>query len=261
MTARNERGTSKRRRWPVVTGVICASLLVLLLVAYNHYLVDADPPDDSDLLPRPAPVIAAGENGFELVDFDGDEFEGFNSPESGIRELVPFAREHFPGYSWNPDRARARLEQYGDILERAERALERPHFWIPRERLDDEHGAPFLECMRALRRPPFPLDNHDTGAISGLVKPTDNVMDPPGQWNSLLLVCDDNLITVSINGEEVTRMDLDAWTEKGRRPDGTPHELDVACKDLPRAGRIGLEDGGSDVWFKNIKVRPLGPDR
>ena len=36
-------------------------------------------------------------------------------------------------------------------------------------------------------------------------------------------------------------------------------KFDVAYKDHPRTGYIGLQDHGSPCWFKNIKLRPLGP--
>ena len=65
---------------------------------------------------------------------------------------------------------------------------------------------------------------------------------PVGQWNHLEITCDKNLITVSCsNGQQVTRMDLDQWTEKNKRPDGTEHKFDVAYKDHPRHGYIGLQ--------------------
>lgn len=98
---------------------------------------------------------------------------------------------------------------------------------------------------------------HDTGAIYDLVRPTRNAMRPVGEWNHLRLLCRDNLIEVELNGEPVSRMDLDEWTEPNRRPDGTPHKFDVAYKEHPRHGYIGLQDHGADCWFKNIKLRPL----
>ena len=54
-------------------------------------------------------------------------------------------------------------------------------------------------------------------------------------------------------------MDLDEWTEPNKRPDGSTHKFDVAYKDHPRTGYIGLQDHGSDCWYKNIKLRLLGP--
>lgn len=99
---------------------------------------------------------------------------------------------------------------------------------------------------------------HDTGAIYDLVKPTRNAMKPAGEWNHILITCNKNLITVELNGEQVTRMNLDEFTEPNKRPDGSRHKFDRAMKDQPRRGYIGLQDHGSPCWFKNIKLKPLG---
>jgi hypothetical protein len=64
------------------------------------------------------------------------------------------------------------------------------------------------------------------------------------------------LIEVVLNGEKVNSVDLDKFTEPNKRPDGTPHKFDIAYKDHPRKGYIGLQDHGSPCWFKNIKLRP-----
>jgi len=100
---------------------------------------------------------------------------------------------------------------------------------------------------------------HDTGAIYDLVPPTANVMKPAGEWNHLVLTCDDNLVSIEINGEMVTRMDLDEWPELNVRADGTPHKFDVAFKEHPRHGYIGLQDHGGNCWYKNIKIKPHTP--
>ena len=98
---------------------------------------------------------------------------------------------------------------------------------------------------------------HDTGAIYDLVKPRKNAMKPVGQWNHLVIVCDRALIAVTLNGEAVTRMDLDQWRTPNRRPDGSEHKFDIAYKNHPRQGYIGLQDHGAPCWFKNIKIRPI----
>jgi hypothetical protein len=102
-----------------------------------------------------------------------------------------------------------------------------------------------------------PANFHDTGAIYDLVKPKANAMKPVGEWNHLQITCDRNRIEVEVNGRLVTRMDLDEWTEPNRRPDGSEHKFDVAYKDHPRKGYIGLQDHGSDCWYRNIKLRTL----
>jgi hypothetical protein len=99
--------------------------------------------------------------------------------------------------------------------------------------------------------------NHDTGAIYDLVKPASNAMKPAGEWNHVAITCNRNVIEVELNGEKVTRMNLDEWTTPNRRPDGTEHKFDVAYKTHPRKGYIGLQDHGSPCWFKNIKLKSL----
>ncbi len=98
---------------------------------------------------------------------------------------------------------------------------------------------------------------HDTGAIYDLVKTEKNAMKPAGEWNHAEVTCNRNLIAVEINGQKVSQMDLDQWTEPNKRPDGTPHKFDVAYKDHPRQGYIGLQDHGSDCWYRNIKLKML----
>jgi hypothetical protein len=98
---------------------------------------------------------------------------------------------------------------------------------------------------------------HDTGALYDLVKPARAMRKPTGEWNHVVITCDRNRIEVEMNGERVTRMDLDQWTRPNERPDGSRHKFDVAYKDHPRKGYIGLQDHGAPCWFKNIKLRPL----
>lgn len=98
---------------------------------------------------------------------------------------------------------------------------------------------------------------HDTGAIYDLSKPAKNAMRPAGEWNHIVITCDKNLIEVELNGEKVNRIDLEQWTEKNKRPDGSDHKFDVAYKDHPRKGYIGLQGHGRDCWYKNIKLLPL----
>src|SRR5437867_201718 len=98
---------------------------------------------------------------------------------------------------------------------------------------------------------------HDTGAIYDLVKPTKNAMKPVGEWNHIEITVDRSHIDIVLNRERVTVADLSRFTEPNRRPDGSAHKFDVAYKEHPQRGYIGLQDHGSPCWFKNIKLKPL----
>ncbi len=98
---------------------------------------------------------------------------------------------------------------------------------------------------------------HDTGALYDLVRPSRNAMKPTGEWNHMELTCRGQLVRVVVNGIEVQKTDLGRFDKKNVRPDGTPHKFPFAFKDHPRRGYIGLQDHGSDCWFKNIKLLDL----
>jgi hypothetical protein len=100
---------------------------------------------------------------------------------------------------------------------------------------------------------------HTSGAIYDLVSTEVNAMKPVGEWNRLEITSDGSRIGVTLNGRRVSGLDFDEWKEPNKRPDGSAHKFDVAYKDHPRVGYIGLQDHGSDCWYRNIKLRPLGP--
>jgi hypothetical protein len=98
---------------------------------------------------------------------------------------------------------------------------------------------------------------HDTGAIYDLSRPSKNAAKAAGDWNHIEITSKDNMIQVNLNGEDVNRIDLDQFSEIYMRPDGTKHKFDVVYKDHPRIGYIGIQDHGSDIWYRNIKLKPL----
>ena len=100
---------------------------------------------------------------------------------------------------------------------------------------------------------------HSTGAIYDLVPTRINAMKPVGEWNHLQVTSQGARLAVELNGKSVSTIDLDQWTEANKRPDGSTHKFDIAYRDHPRRGYIGLQDHGSDCWFRNIKLKPLAP--
>jgi 3-keto-disaccharide hydrolase len=95
------------------------------------------------------------------------------------------------------------------------------------------------------------------GSIYDLVAPSKDATNGPGEWDTIEIRCEGPHVTASVNGEEVATINCDEWDQPGKRPDGSTHKFGKAIKDFPREGYIGLQDHGHDVWFKNIKIKPL----
>jgi hypothetical protein len=100
---------------------------------------------------------------------------------------------------------------------------------------------------------------HSTGAIYDLVPTQVNAMKPVGEWNHIQITSLGDQIEVELNGQRVASMDLAQWSEANKRPDGSSHKFDIAYKSHPRKGYIGIQDHGSDCWYRNIKLKPLAP--
>ena len=95
------------------------------------------------------------------------------------------------------------------------------------------------------------------GSFYDAKAPSSDPAKPVGEWNTFKLTCKGSSIRLSINGVQVFDVNVDQWHTAGLNPDGTKNKFKTALKDLPRTGRIGLQNHGQVVWFKDISIKKL----
>jgi len=104
---------------------------------------------------------------------------------------------------------------------------------------------------------PQPLKNwQKTGADYAMYVANDKKeLKPQGEWNTTKIVFDNGHVEHWLNGNKI--VEFEAWSHdwKTRKSEGK-------WKDYPdygkfKKGHIGLQDHGSEVWFKNIKIKEL----
>jgi hypothetical protein len=100
-------------------------------------------------------------------------------------------------------------------------------------------------------------DVHDCGALYECLAPAFNAERPVGEWQTMVVYAKDNIVGIVLNGFPILTADLNLWTQAHKNPDGSGNKFPTAYKDMPRAGLFGLQNHGSNVWFKNIKLLPL----
>jgi hypothetical protein len=97
------------------------------------------------------------------------------------------------------------------------------------------------------------------GAIFGHLAPTKSAVKKPGEWNHYTITCAGKKITVVLNGETVTEMDMSLWTSAKTNPDGgeIPGWLSRPKAELATKGRIGFQGkhAGAPIYFRNIRIR------
>lgn len=87
-----------------------------------------------------------------------------------------------------------------------------------------------------------PAHKNGTGAIYDVVAPSQNASQPAGEWNQVEIELDDAHLRATLNGVLLHDLDLNANEE-------LRHRL--------RDGFICIQDHGSPVAFRNIRIKPL----
>ncbi len=84
---------------------------------------------------------------------------------------------------------------------------------------------------------------------------TQKVLNPIGSWNSSRIVFDHGKVTHYLNGKKI--VEFTAWTEQWTEKVNKGKWKNYPAYGKARNGFIGLQDHGSEIWFKNIKIKQL----
>ena len=104
-----------------------------------------------------------------------------------------------------------------------------------------------------------PADKQAAGGLYALYAPKDKQINPPGEWNQTRVIMKGNHGEHWLNGKRVVAFEIgsDDWnrlvagSKFAAYPSFATH----------RRGRIGLQDHGDQVQYRNIRIRPLNQAR
>lgn len=95
-------------------------------------------------------------------------------------------------------------------------------------------------------------ESQKTGANSDVKAPTVAAANAPGSWNSTRISVNQGQVEHWLNGQKILEYDMDSPEWKQLVADSKFADMDYA---KIRKGRIGLQDHGGPVYFRNIKIR------
>jgi len=93
------------------------------------------------------------------------------------------------------------------------------------------------------------------GANYGLYPSPADAVKPVGQWNQVRIVARGAHVEHWLNGKKVVEYEL--WSADWKARVAKSKFAQWPSYGLAKAGRIGLQDHGDRVAFRNIRVRPL----
>ena len=94
-----------------------------------------------------------------------------------------------------------------------------------------------------------------TGANYAMHPPLTRAARPVGEWNLTRIVVDRGHVQHWLNGAKTA--DYVMWTDEWTKLVSAGKWKDYPGYGRARKGRIGLQDHGNKVWFRNIKVRAV----
>ncbi|NBC09001.1 MAG: DUF1080 domain-containing protein [Bacteroidetes bacterium] len=117
-------------------------------------------------------------------------------------------------------------------------------------------NAPEYQLLDDIGFPQELLPDQYTGAIFGLYVPADKKpLKAAGKWNSSRIRFTPQQVTHWLNGKEVLR--FEPWSDDWQMRKEISKWKNYPDYGVAKSGLVGLQDHGSQVWFKNIKIRPL----
>ncbi|MCW3462104.1 3-keto-disaccharide hydrolase [Chitinophaga nivalis] len=124
----------------------------------------------------------------------------------------------------------------------------------------EEFDAPYLSGpeYQIIDDNNFPEKLEDwqkTGANYAMNPPLVAAANPIGEWNTTKIIVNKGHVEHWLNGKKTAEYDLGSADWKKNKATGK--WKDAKGYGMTRKGHIALQDHGSEIWFKNVKIKEL----
>ncbi|GEO09331.1 3-keto-disaccharide hydrolase [Segetibacter aerophilus] len=116
-------------------------------------------------------------------------------------------------------------------------------------------SGPEYQIIDDLNFPQKLEDWQKTGANYAMDPAPTAAPNPVGQWNTTRIVVNKGHVQHWLNGKKL--LDFQMWTDEWKKKKTEGKWKDAPGYGMSKKGHIGLQDHGSEAWFKNLKIKEL----
>ena len=128
-------------------------------------------------------------------------------------------------------------------------AVEEPKYKWPWE------TAPEMQVLDNNGHPDSKIIKHRAGDLYDLISASPETVKPFGEWNQVEIISNNGNLEFHLNGVKVVQTTL--WNDSWKKMVAGSKFKDMPGFGAFKKGRIGLQDHGDNVWYRNIKIKRL----
>ena len=115
--------------------------------------------------------------------------------------------------------------------------------------------APEMQVLDNQGHPDAKIIKHRAGDLYDLISCRQETVKPFEQWNQVAIICKKGKLDFFLNDVNVVSVQL--WGEEWKKMVAASKFSKMPGFGTYQEGRIGLQDHGDKVWYRNIKIKRL----
>lgn len=117
------------------------------------------------------------------------------------------------------------------------------------------HTGPEMQVLDNAGHPDAKIVKHMAGDLYDLISAAPLTVKKAGEWNQVEIICNNGQLDFYLNGPKVVSTTL--WDENWKKMIKGSKFKDMPDFGTYKKGRIGLQDHGNHVWYRNIRIKKL----
>jgi Domain of Unknown Function (DUF1080) len=117
------------------------------------------------------------------------------------------------------------------------------------------HTGPEMQVLDNAGHPDSKINKHRAGDLYDLISSQPEVVRPAGEWNQVEIISNKGSLEFIFNGTKVLSTTM--WDDNWKKMIAASKFKSMPDFGTYKTGRIGLQDHGDLVWFRNIMIKKL----